>query len=82
MLVGETDIKGHGKKAFLSHVIPVIFYLVIMAVFYLPVYLTGADQPDFLLVIIGVSTLAVITIGVVIWNVVQGVKVIKNNLKQ
>jgi hypothetical protein len=77
MLVGETDIKGHGKRAFLSHAIPVILYFIMMAVFYLPVYLTGADQPDSLLVIIGVTIFAVITIGVVIWNVVQGVKVIK-----
>src|SRR5690625_2151420 len=24
MLVGETDVKGHGKRAFLSHAIPVV----------------------------------------------------------
>ncbi|WP_257009678.1 helix-turn-helix transcriptional regulator [Evansella halocellulosilytica] len=79
--VGETDIKGHGKKAFISHSIPVIMYVTLMMVFYLSSYLTGADQPNSLLVICGVTIFAVSSISVVIWNVVQGVKVIKNHLK-
>lgn len=81
ILVGEKDIKGHGKRAFLSHSIPVILYFIMMSVFSLSSYLTGADQPNSILVIWGVTILAIISVSVVIWNVIQGVKVIKTPLK-
>ncbi|WP_096437346.1 helix-turn-helix transcriptional regulator [Alteribacter populi] len=79
--VGEKDIKGHGKRAFISHSIPVVIYVMMMIVFYLSAYLTGADQPNSILVIFGATSLAVTTISVVIWNVIQGIKVLKIPLK-
>src|SRR5699024_1332365 len=74
ILVGEKYIKEHGQKAFLSHSIPVILYFIMMSVFSLSSYL---DQPNSILVILGVTILAIISVSVVIWNVIQGVKVIK-----
>jgi len=79
--VGEKDIKGHGKRAVISHSIPVILYFIMMSVFSLSSYLTGADQPNSILVICGITILAIFSISVVIWNVAQGVKVMKNPLK-
>src|SRR5690625_7804900 len=81
IFVGEKDIKGHGKRAFISHSIPVILYFIMMSVFSLSTYLTGTDQPNSILVIWSVTVLAILSISVVIWNVVQGVKVMKNPLK-
>src|SRR5690625_39667 len=81
IFVGEKDIKEHGKRAFLSHSIPVILYFIMMSVFSLSSYFTEKNQPNSILVICGVTTLAIISVSVVIWNVIQGVKVIKTTLK-
>jgi transcriptional regulator with XRE-family HTH domain len=81
MRFGESDIKDHGRRAFLSHSIPVALYVIMVIVVYLSAYITGADQPNSILIISGAGFLALITLGVAIWNVVQGVKVLKNSFK-
>ena len=82
MRFGESDIKDHGKKAFISHAIPVTLYVTMIIVIYLSAYITNAEQPNSILVISCGILLALLTISVVIWNVLQGVKVLKSSFKK
>lgn len=78
IIAGETDMKIHGKRVFISRSIPAVVYLTVMIVVYLGSYTNGIAQSDSGLVITGMTMFAITTISVVIWNITQGVKVIKN----
>lgn len=81
IFVGETDIKIHGKQAFLSHCIPVALYAVLMTLFYLSAYISGAAEPNSIFVVTGVVFLMTISLSVIVWNIIRGIKVLKNTLQ-
>lgn len=77
-IVDDLEVKTHAKRAFLSHLIP----LVTIPLFIIPFFIMGAGggEPDtffafglpiFMFLIIGGVNLAVM-----IWNVVKGIKVL------
>jgi hypothetical protein len=70
-------VKSHAKKAFLSHLIPLITIpLVIIAVLIDFSTGTGAVFPIF--AFIGAGLGGLLSLIVVIWNIIKGVKVLMN----
>lgn len=69
------SVKEHAKKAFLSHIIPLLSLpLIISAVFLDPVFSSGANEiPFFFLASVLISM--ALSLIVVIWNIVKGIKV-------
>jgi hypothetical protein len=75
----QRDVKHHAKKAFLSHLIPfftIVFFVILSLV-------TGAFQQtgDAILgmIFVGVIIAGIINFIVVIWNIVKGIKVLKES---
>lgn len=72
----DPDVKGHAKSALLSHIVPFLSVILVFGLF-----ATGAVISESALA--GFSILAVllfiaVNIGVVIWNVIKGIKVLTN----
>lgn len=81
MIFGYEEIKQHGKKALISHLIPIatfIFMVIIyMIIYFLSKQVEGIGVPNSTLVGSCMLLLALITIGVAIWNIKEGVKQLK-----
>ena len=78
LLAGTSTIKKHGKRALLSHLVPVLTYFPIMTVSYLSTNGGEVGELNAVLVISGMILLALITVAVVIWNIIQGIKQLKS----
>lgn len=74
-IVDNPEVKQHAKKALLSHLIPVITIPVIV----LPLIFAGGEPT--LLAFGGIMMFVIIgaiNLGILIWNVVKGIKVLVN----
>ncbi|WP_409272205.1 DUF4870 domain-containing protein [Neobacillus sp. SCS-31] len=72
-VVDDSITKEHAKKALLSHLIPFVA---------IPIALLGAmagagSDAGFGIAIIGMGIYGILSIGVIIWNVVKGIKTIQ-----
>ncbi len=69
-------VKKDAKAAFLSHLLPIIAVpLVIAGVFMdIGIFSSGSGMPIYFMIMIGLSIL--VSIGVVIWNIYKGIKVL------
>ncbi|WP_017756399.1 DUF4870 domain-containing protein [Calidifontibacillus oryziterrae] len=72
-IVDHSEVKNHAKKSFLSHLIPIITVPIVAV----PVLLSSGE-PTMLAVggIFAFLLIGAINIGVLIWNVVKGVKIL------
>lgn len=71
-------VKSHAKKALLSHLIPFIPILVSGLIFIIGI-LSGTGEMVFSIILfIGVGISIILSIVVLIWNIIKGVKVIQN----
>jgi hypothetical protein len=71
---GDDITKMHARKAFLSHLIPLILIpFIFLALFYDASTIQG-EIPVF--TIISVGAIVLVSLGVTIWNVIKGVKVL------
>jgi hypothetical protein len=75
----QRDVKHHAKKAFLSHLIPfltIVFFVILVLV-------TGAFQQtgDAIpgIIFVGMIITGIINLIVVIWNIVKGIKILKES---
>lgn len=83
-LTSEKEVKYHAKRSLISHVIPTIFFVFLMlAIFanFLPLGFTGDSDSMWTsmttaLIFMGLYT--VINLVLLIWNIVQGVKVLRH----
>ncbi len=74
-IVDSPEVKMHAKKALISHLIP---FITIPLVFF-PLIFTGGEPT--LLAVGGIMTFLIIgaiNLGILIWNVVKGIKVLVN----
>lgn len=67
-------VKVHAKKAFLSHLIPLIALPVIFLAIPFELFSNPNDVPVFFLIGIGLSV--ILSLIVVIWNIVKGVQIL------
>lgn len=77
MIAGTADIKKHGKRALISHLFPVPMYAIMLMIIQLLLYVEIIQQESSILEISGIIFVMLTLLGVVIWNVVQGVKVLR-----
>ncbi|MBD7946223.1 MULTISPECIES: DUF4870 domain-containing protein [Psychrobacillus] len=83
-LTSEKEVKYHAKRSLISHIIPTIFFVFLMlAIFanFLPLGFTGDSASMWTsmttaLIFMGLYT--VINLVLLIWNIVQGVKVLRH----
>lgn len=80
-IVKDEFVKQHALRALLSHMVPVIFGIVLAFFF-----ITGAIFADAtntfgtgiaIGYVVGIIAYLAVTIGFLIWNVVQGIRVLK-----
>ncbi|MDI3089699.1 helix-turn-helix transcriptional regulator [Priestia megaterium] len=77
LIFGYKDMKQHGKRAFISHLIPTATLIVIGISYYISAKLAGTQTPNSILVSGGTILIILIMFGVIIWNVKEGVKQLK-----
>ena len=66
-IVQDEEVKAHAKRALISHIIPFLSFIFgVMAIF------SGSISSAIGFVIIFI----VLNIGIVIWNIIQGIKVL------
>lgn len=70
----DQEVKGHAKKAFLSHLIPLIPLPLLLFAIYLDISGGQADFPIF--AFSGGIAMAILGLIVLIWNLVKGIKVL------
>lgn len=75
----EESIRYHSKRALISHIIPIVLGIVLFLAFFITA--STADQlvGDFVTYsfIIGFIVYVVLTCAILIWNLVQAVKVLR-----
>jgi protein-S-isoprenylcysteine O-methyltransferase Ste14 len=72
----DSETKNHAKKAFLSHLIPLAPSPLLVISLYFDAAVSSGDVPVYS-IIVGIL-MVIISIVVVIWNIVKGVKVLKD----
>jgi len=77
LIFGYKEMKQHGKRAFISHLIPTATLIVIGISYYISAKLDGTQTPNSILVSGGTILIILIMFGVIIWNVKEGVKQLK-----
>ncbi|OCA88196.1 hypothetical protein A8F94_10330 [Bacillus sp. FJAT-27225] len=75
--VADNEVtKSHAKRAFLSHLIPLagIPFIIMLAMF------AAATEPGagMAFAILGFIVYGILTVGITIWNVVMGIKVLQD----
>nr|WP_280157226.1 hypothetical protein [Priestia aryabhattai]MDH3130290.1 hypothetical protein [Priestia aryabhattai] len=71
-------MKQHGKRAFISHLIPTVTLIIIAVTYYLSAKVEGANTPNSILVSSCTILISLITMGVIIWNIKQGIKQLRS----
>ncbi|HEY9570634.1 hypothetical protein CH76_10925 [Lysinibacillus sp. BF-4] len=81
LIVKEEFIKHHAKRALLSHLVPVVFGFILMFFLLTGSLLTEANNSAGTGIaigyVIGMIAYFAVTIGFFIWNIVQGIRVLK-----
>jgi cytochrome bd-type quinol oxidase subunit 2 len=72
-ITDSKEVKEHAKYALISHIIPLLSFILFLLVFVFPSVETQLFVAVFVFVIFGV-----INVGVIIWNVVKGIKVLRD----
>ena len=69
----DLQVKSHAKRAFFSHLLPFITAIILFLAFFL---FSFSDYYG--LAFAGVALAVIVNIVVVIWNIIQGIKVLMN----
>jgi hypothetical protein len=70
----ENEVKTHAKRAFFSHIVPLI--TIPIAIFAAFLGITGNGTAMLYFIIPAVLICALLTFIVLIWNIIQGIKVL------
>ncbi|QFG00220.1 DUF4870 domain-containing protein [Psychrobacillus glaciei] len=79
----DTKVKQHAKRSLISHLIPIIFMIILFIVIYSSVFsmsYSSFNQPSFFMTsgpLLLVFLYLIIYIITLIWNIIQGVKVLR-----
>jgi hypothetical protein len=72
-IVDDIEVKGHAKRAFVSHLIP----LITIPLFVVGGLMSGVGDVFGVVVVLGFIVTFIVNIAVVIWNVVKGIQVLR-----
>ena len=71
----EEEVKTHAKRAFFSHIVPLISIpIAILAAYF---GLNGNESALLYMIIPAFLICALLTFSVLIWNIIQGIKVLR-----
>lgn len=74
-------VKKHTKRAMLSHIIPVVAGIIVFIIFIIITNVRSLDNVSgdsiFFIWIIVMIIYAIVSLGITIWNVVQGIRVLQ-----
>ncbi|MEB2281250.1 DUF4870 domain-containing protein [Lysinibacillus xylanilyticus] len=80
----DSDVKRHSIRALISHLIPVAFGIIFFAVFIFSTlsfntnFDLNPDSNNFLIIwFVSFAIYILVSLGVVIWNIIQAVRVIR-----
>lgn len=74
----NSNVKSHAKKALLSHLIPLIPIPVFGLIFIIGILNDTGEWMFSAFLFIGVGLSIVLSLVVLIWNIIKGVKVLQN----
>lgn len=77
LMFGYKDMQHHGKRAFISHLIPTATLILIGISYYISAKVAGTQTPNSILVSGGTILIILIMVGVIVWNVKEGIKQLK-----
>ena len=77
LIFGYKEMKRHGKRAFISHLIPIATLIVTEISYHISAKLVGTHTLNSILVSVGIILMILIMLGVIVWNVKEGVKQLK-----
>ena len=77
IIAGRAEIKKHGTRALISHLLPVPMYAIMIMIIQLSLYLEITEQRSSILEISGTIFVILTVVGVAVWNVVQGINVLR-----
>ncbi|WP_341300471.1 DUF4870 domain-containing protein [Lysinibacillus sp. FSL H8-0500] len=79
LVAKDHDVKSHAIRALISHLIPVLFGILFFIVFIFSTFsLDPASGNTFLIIwLVSFAIYTIVSIGIVIWNIVQAVRVIR-----
>lgn len=72
--VSEGELKGHAKASFISHIIPIVSFIILF-------FFALAVQHMIAGLIIAFVVFGIINIVVFVWNLVKGVKILLKEVK-
>lgn len=75
--VPDQEVKHHAKRALLSHIIPVVLGIFLFIYFIVGMSLANVTQSWIVISIGGAIIYGLISLALVIWNIIQGVKVLR-----
>lgn len=78
-VVKDSEVKFHAKRAFLSHLIPVVFLILISLFGVIGMFSSYYyDMNSFAYIIFGLMAVyMIISIACIIWNIIQAIRVIR-----
>src|SRR5689334_11947039 len=77
LIFGYKEMKKHGKRAFIFQLIPTLTLIVIAISYYISAKLAGTKTPNSVLASGCTIVIFLITFGIIVWNVKEGVKQLK-----
>jgi hypothetical protein len=78
----DVNVKQHAKKAFISHIIPFITVVLFVILAVTVGAFNQGTLPDAIpgIIFIGIIIAGIINFIVVIWNIIKGIKVLKEGV--
>ncbi len=73
----DYELKGHAKRAFISHLLPFIIGIILFFVFLTQLILSLETMMAPNIAIMAMVLFGLISFIVMIWNVIQGIKLVK-----
>lgn len=70
------EVKYHAKKAFISHLIPVVFGIIIFLLFVSEIMINETGYP--FLSIISFVVFGIVSVVVLVWNIIKGIQVLQS----
>jgi uncharacterized Tic20 family protein len=74
----DSKVKSHAKKALFSHLIPLIPIPVVGLIFIIGILSDGGQGIYSVFLFLGVGLSILLSVAVLIWNIIKGVKVLQN----
>ncbi|HBT72224.1 MAG TPA: DUF4870 domain-containing protein [Lysinibacillus sp.] len=80
IITKDSDVKRHSIRALISHLIPFVFGILFFIVFVFSTFNldpTSGNNTMLIIWFVSFAIYAIVSLGIVIWNIIQAVRVIR-----